>query len=159
MRGYPQEKQMALRCHRRFVRAVSSLGPPLPFASRTLRHSTVRGSSEAEMSSTVSQAMRRVLPGRHQAADRLSGPDLPNVQPARLPRCSDCTTRQRLNALDRAGRKESYPLGMRGTDDPSIRIQRDRLDRSHQGRWCFGKTPMQTFLDAMPMTKEKMIAA
>jgi hypothetical protein len=29
----------------------------------------------------------------------------------------------------------------------------------HQGRWCFGKTPMQTFLDAMPMTKEKMIAA
>ena len=29
----------------------------------------------------------------------------------------------------------------------------------YQGRWCFGKTPMQTFLDAMPMTKEKMIAA
>jgi len=28
-----------------------------------------------------------------------------------------------------------------------------------QGRWCFGKTPMQTFLDAMPLTKEKMIAA
>ena len=25
--------------------------------------------------------------------------------------------------------------------------------------WCFGKTPMQTFLDALPMTKEKMIAA
>jgi transposase InsO family protein len=31
--------------------------------------------------------------------------------------------------------------------------------RPHQGRGCFGKTPMQTFLDAMPMTKEKMIAA
>ena len=31
--------------------------------------------------------------------------------------------------------------------------------RPHQGRWCFGKTPMQTFLDAMPITKEKMIAA
>jgi len=31
--------------------------------------------------------------------------------------------------------------------------------RPHQGRWCFGKTPMQTFLDAMPMTREKMIAA
>jgi transposase InsO family protein len=31
--------------------------------------------------------------------------------------------------------------------------------RPHQGRWCFGKTPMRTFLDAMPMTKEKMIAA
>lgn len=31
--------------------------------------------------------------------------------------------------------------------------------RPHQGRWCFGKTPMQTFLDAIPIAKEKMIAA
>jgi transposase InsO family protein len=31
--------------------------------------------------------------------------------------------------------------------------------RPHQDRWCFGKTPMQTFLDALPLTKEKMIAA
>jgi hypothetical protein len=28
-----------------------------------------------------------------------------------------------------------------------------------QGRWCFGKTPMQTFLDAKPIAKQKMIAA
>jgi len=32
-------------------------------------------------------------------------------------------------------------------------------NRPHQGRWCFGKTPMQTFLDAKPIAKEKMIAA
>jgi transposase InsO family protein len=32
-------------------------------------------------------------------------------------------------------------------------------ERPHQGRWCFGKTPMQTFLDAAPIAKEKMIAA
>ncbi len=31
-------------------------------------------------------------------------------------------------------------------------------ERPHQGRWCFGKTPMQTFLDAKPIAKEKMIA-
>lgn len=31
--------------------------------------------------------------------------------------------------------------------------------RPHQGRWCFGKTPMQTFLDTAPLAKEKMIAA
>ena len=31
--------------------------------------------------------------------------------------------------------------------------------RPHQGRWCFGKTPVQTFLDALPLAKEKMIAA
>jgi transposase InsO family protein len=32
-------------------------------------------------------------------------------------------------------------------------------ERPHQGRWCFGKTPMQTFLDAAPIAMEKMIAA
>jgi hypothetical protein len=31
--------------------------------------------------------------------------------------------------------------------------------RPHQGRWCFGKTPMQTFLDAIPLAKEKFMAA
>ena len=58
-----------------------------------------------------------------------------------------------------AFRKKVY----RSTDD----LQADldawitdyNVQRPHQGRWCFGKTPMQTFLDAMPMTKEKMIAA
>jgi transposase InsO family protein len=32
-------------------------------------------------------------------------------------------------------------------------------DRPHQGRWCYGKTPMQTFIDSIPLAKEKMIAA
>jgi hypothetical protein len=27
--------------------------------------------------------------------------------------------------------------------------------RPHQGRRCFGKTPIQTFLDAMPMRRRK----
>jgi transposase InsO family protein len=31
--------------------------------------------------------------------------------------------------------------------------------RPHQGRWCFGKTPMQTFLDAIPLAKKKIMAA
>ena len=31
--------------------------------------------------------------------------------------------------------------------------------RPHQGRWCYGKTPMQTFRDAIPLAQEKMIAA
>jgi len=31
--------------------------------------------------------------------------------------------------------------------------------RSHQGRWCYGKTPTQTFIDSIPLAKEKMIAA
>lgn len=31
--------------------------------------------------------------------------------------------------------------------------------RPHQGRWCYGKTPMQTFVDSVPLAKEKMLAA
>ena len=31
--------------------------------------------------------------------------------------------------------------------------------RSHQGRWCYGKTPMQTFLDTLPVAREKLIHA
>ena len=29
--------------------------------------------------------------------------------------------------------------------------------RPHQGRWCYGKTPMQTFLDTLPIAQEKSI--
>jgi transposase InsO family protein len=32
-------------------------------------------------------------------------------------------------------------------------------ERPHQGRWCFGKTPVQTFLDTRGLAKEKVIAA
>lgn len=32
-------------------------------------------------------------------------------------------------------------------------------ERTHQGRWCYGKTPMQTFLDSIPLAKEKLLAA
>lgn len=31
--------------------------------------------------------------------------------------------------------------------------------RTHQGRWCYGKTPMQTFLDALPIAREKLLPA
>jgi hypothetical protein len=27
--------------------------------------------------------------------------------------------------------------------------------RTHQGRWCFGKTPMQTLLDSADVAREK----
>jgi hypothetical protein len=29
--------------------------------------------------------------------------------------------------------------------------------RPHQGRWCYGKTPLQTFLDSLPLAKEKLL--
>src|SRR5271166_3967109 len=29
--------------------------------------------------------------------------------------------------------------------------------RPHQGKWCFGKTPMRTFLDVLPLAREKSL--
>jgi transposase InsO family protein len=29
--------------------------------------------------------------------------------------------------------------------------------RPHQGRWCYGKTPWQTFIDGLPLAREKML--
>ena len=30
-------------------------------------------------------------------------------------------------------------------------------ERPHSGRYCYGKTPMQTFEDSLPLAKEKML--
>ncbi|MHC4259128.1 MAG: integrase core domain-containing protein, partial [Planctomycetota bacterium] len=30
-------------------------------------------------------------------------------------------------------------------------------ERTHSGKYCFGKTPMQTFLDSMPLVREKTL--
>jgi transposase InsO family protein len=32
-------------------------------------------------------------------------------------------------------------------------------ERPHQGRWCYGKPPMQTFIDTLPVAKEKLMQA
>jgi transposase InsO family protein len=32
-------------------------------------------------------------------------------------------------------------------------------DRPHQGRWCYGKTPMQTFIDTTQLARDKMLNA
>jgi len=29
--------------------------------------------------------------------------------------------------------------------------------RTHQGRWCYGKTPTQAFIDTLPPAKEKLL--
>ena len=58
-----------------------------------------------------------------------------------------------------AFRKRIYGSIAALQDDLDEWIRSYNEDRPHQGRWCFGKTPMQTFLDAIPLAQEKMIAA
>jgi len=36
-------------------------------------------------------------------------------------------------------------------------IEQYNQERPHSGKYCFGKTPMQTFLDSIPLAKEKML--
>src|SRR5579875_2433412 len=58
-----------------------------------------------------------------------------------------------------AFRKKLYASIGELQDDLDLWIKSYNEERPHQGRWCFGKTPMQTFLDAIPIAREKMIAA
>ena len=46
-----------------------------------------------------------------------------------------------------------------GASASSRRARRTTEERTHQGRLCHGKTPMRTFLDSVPLAKEKMLAA
>ena len=41
--------------------------------------------------------------------------------------------------------------------DLDIWIESYNRERTHQGKWCYGKTPMQTFLDTLQLAKEKLI--
>jgi transposase InsO family protein len=39
--------------------------------------------------------------------------------------------------------------------DLDVRMREFNEAKPHQGKWCFGKTSMQTFLDALPLAREK----
>ena len=43
--------------------------------------------------------------------------------------------------------------------DLDIWIASYNEQRPHQGRWCYGETPMQTFVDTTPLAREKMLNA
>ncbi len=43
-------------------------------------------------------------------------------------------------------------------DDVDKWIDYYNNERPHSGKYCFGKTPMQTFIDAIPLATEKMLA-
>src|SRR5271168_3463921 len=58
-----------------------------------------------------------------------------------------------------AFRKKLYASIEDLQNDLDLRNKSYNEDMAHQGRWCFGKTPLQIFLDAIPIAKEKMIAA
>ena len=58
-----------------------------------------------------------------------------------------------------AFRKKIYRTLEEVQMDLDIWIEEYNQQRPHQGRWCYGKTPRQTFVDSVPLAKEKMLAA
>ena len=57
-----------------------------------------------------------------------------------------------------AFRKKIYRAIEELQADLDLWIDDYNRNRPHQGRWCFGKTPMQTFLDSLPIAQEKIMA-
>ena len=56
-----------------------------------------------------------------------------------------------------AFRKKLYRSIAELQADPDQWLRQYNEVRTHQGRWCYGKTPMQTFLDSLPMAREKLL--
>jgi hypothetical protein len=56
-----------------------------------------------------------------------------------------------------AFRKKIYATISELQNDLDVWMTEYNEARPHQGRYCFGKTPMQTFLDAYAIAQEKQI--
>jgi transposase InsO family protein len=55
-----------------------------------------------------------------------------------------------------AFRKKIYRSVEELQQDADTWVRQYNEERPHSGRYCYGKTPMQTFLDSLPMAREKM---
>jgi transposase InsO family protein len=58
-----------------------------------------------------------------------------------------------------AFRKKIYRTLEALQTDLDVWMEEYNQQRPHQGRWCYGKTPMQTFVDSVSLAKEKILAA
>ena len=82
---------------------------------------------------------------------------------ARSPQTNGICERFHKTLLDEfyrvAFRKKLYRTIAELQSDLDAWIAEYNEQRCHQGRWCYGKTPMQTFVDTLPVAKEKLIQA
>ena len=128
----------------------------VPFYRRA-RHPAVAGADRSR---------HRVLrqPERHEYELYLAVEDIDHTRTkAKSPQTNGICERFHRTVLDEfyrvAFRKKIYRTIDELQADLDAWLAEYNEQRPHQGRWCFGKTPMQTFLDALPLAKEKLMAA
>ena len=77
------------------------------------------------------------------------------------PECSGIRKRFHKTVLDEfyrvAFRKKVYGSLEELQNDLDLWLTEYNKQRVHSGKYCYGKTPMQTFMDTLPMAKEKML--
>jgi hypothetical protein len=56
-----------------------------------------------------------------------------------------------------AFRRKIYPSIEELPRDLDLWLKEYNEARPHQGRWCYGKTRLQTFIDPAPLAREKML--
>ena len=82
---------------------------------------------------------------------------------ARSPQTNGICERFHKTLLDEfyrvAFRKKLYRSIAELQEDLDVWLVEYNNERPHQGRWCYGKTPMQTFVDTLPVAKEKLMQA
>ena len=58
-----------------------------------------------------------------------------------------------------AFRKKIYKTLEELQADLDLWVKHYNEERPHSGKYCFGKTPMQTLLDSIPLAREKMLGS
>ncbi len=103
-------------------------------------------------------------PERHEYQLYLAVEDIDHTKTkARSPQTNGICERFHKTILEEfyrvAFRKKIYHTIEEIQTDLDIWLAQYNRERTHQGRWCYGKTPMQTFIDSLPIAQEKQLAA
>lgn len=103
-------------------------------------------------------------PERHEYELYLAIEDIDHTRTkARSPQTNGICERFHKTVLDEfyrvAFRKKIYATLEQLQDDLDAWLLSYNEQRTHQGRWCYGKTPMQTWSDSIGLAKEKILAA
>ena len=103
-------------------------------------------------------------PERHEYQLYLAVEDIDHTRTkARSPQTNGICERFHKTILEEfyrvAFRKKIYRTIEEMQTDLDIWLTYYNRERTPQGRWCYGKTPIQTFIDSLPIAKEKQLAA